>query len=180
VTGLLLPSLLAASDARVVTVSSNASRWGGMRWDDLDSSVRYEKWSAYGQSKLANLLFAFEFARRIDASGASLRSVACHPGYANTNLQYVGPSITGSRLSALTMWLGNTLLAQSARAGAWPTLFAATQASARNGDYIGPRGPSELWGRPKHVRARRLAYSTEAMQKLWDVSTQRTGVRFAL
>ena len=178
-TGRLLPQLLAAGDARVVNVSSNASRWAAMRWDELDGKKHYDKWTAYGRSKLSNLLFTFELARRIDDKQAALRSVACHPGYAATNLQHVGPAITDARLEAAAMWLGNTLLAQSARAGAWPTLLAATHESAHNGDYIGPKGLRELRGAPGHVRARRLAYNHEAMKKLWDLSVQLTGVDFA-
>src|SRR4051794_25504287 len=126
-TGLLLPRLLDASEPRVVTVSSTAHRMGKIAFDDLQSERDYHQWRAYGQSKLANLLFALELQRRSDAAGAGLLSVAAHPGYAATNLQYVGPEMEGSRLKKLLMRLGNTVIAQSDSAGALPTLYAATQ-----------------------------------------------------
>src|SRR6185503_17132136 len=121
-TGLLLGTLLNGSVAggppRVVTVSSGAHRMGSLHRDDLMLADGYGSWSAYGQSKLANLLFAYELQRRVDAAGLSLLSVAAHPGYAATNLQGVGPAMTGSRLGAVAMRLGNALMAQSAEHGA--------------------------------------------------------------
>lgn len=175
-TGLLLEPLLAAPAARVVTVSSTAHRIGMVRLDDLDRERGYQKWDAYGQSKLANLLFAFELQRRL--VGRSAISVACHPGYANTNLQYVGPRQEGSRFGMLIMKLGNTLFAQSAEQGAWPTLYAATAADVQGGDFIGPRGLREMWGAPTKVRARRAAYDVELARGLWAASVERTGVGF--
>ncbi len=123
-TGLLVGSLRAGG--RVVTVSSGAHRFGRMDFDDLQSARSYQKWRVYGQSKLANLLFALELHRRAEAAGADLRSIAVHPGYAATNLQSVGPQMSGSRVGASMMGLANRVLAQSAEAGAWPTLMAAT------------------------------------------------------
>lgn len=175
-TARLAPLLLATPDARVVTVSSMAHRSGSMRWDDLDGARRYQKWLAYGQSKLANLLFAFELARKLEARGASQRSVACHPGYADTHLQFVGPEIERSRLSHAVMTIGNRLFAQSAEHGAWPTVYAATASDAKNGDYIGPSGLGEARGTPTHVQARRAAKNPELAQRLWAVSVERTGV----
>ena len=178
-TGLLLERLLATPGTRVVNVSSRASEIGKMRWDDLDGARHYEKWSAYGQSKLANLLFTFELAERLEKHGAQLRAVACHPGYAATNLQSVGPTLAGSQLSALVMRVGNSLFAQSAEAGAWPTLFAATDASAKNGDFIGPLAVFQWRGQPGHVQPRKLARNPEVRRRLWEVSVERTGVDFA-
>ncbi len=179
-TGLLLDRLLAAPDARVVNVSSLAARMGTMHWDDLDGARRYEKWQWYGQSKLANLLFTFELSRRIEEKRVSLASLACHPGYAATNLQFVGPAMEHSSFAKLAMNVSNALFAQSAEAGAWPTLYAATAPDAKNGDFIGPRGVFYEWrGKPTHVRARRLAHDRELMQKLWDISVERTGVDFS-
>ena len=97
-TGLLLDRLLATEGARVVNVGSGAHRMGSIRFDDLQWQNGYRKWMAYGQSKLANLLFTFELQRRADASGAKLLSVACHPGYAATNLQAAGPRMQGSSM----------------------------------------------------------------------------------
>jgi NAD(P)-dependent dehydrogenase (short-subunit alcohol dehydrogenase family) len=175
-TGLLLGPLLAAHAARVVTVSSSAHRIGMVRLDDLDRERGYRKWEAYGQSKLANLLFAFELQRRL--AGRAAISVACHPGYSNTNLQYVGPEQAGSWVGMQIMKLGNTLFAQSAEQGAWPTLYAATAPDVQGGEYIGPRGLRELFGAPTRVQARRAAHDAELARKLWAVSAERTGVRF--
>jgi NAD(P)-dependent dehydrogenase (short-subunit alcohol dehydrogenase family) len=177
-TGLLLPKLLATPGARVVNVSSQAHLIGRMRWDDLDGERRYQKWAAYGQSKLANLLFTFELARRLTAKGAALRALACHPGYASTNLQLVGPGLEGSRLGMLTMKLGNQLFAQSAAGGALPTLYAATAPAAQNGEYIGPSGLFGRAGAPAPLRAMAAAYDNTSMQRLWQVSSERTGVGF--
>ena len=100
----------------MVTVSSGAHRFGRMDFDDLQSARSYQKWRVYGQSKLANILFALELHRRADeAAGADLRSIAVHPGYAATNLQSVGPQMSGSRVGASMMALANRVLAQSGR-----------------------------------------------------------------
>ena len=95
-TGLLLDRLLATEGSRVVNVSSGAHRMGKIRFDDLQWKNGYRKWMAYGQSKLANLLFTLELQRKVDAAGKKLLAVACHPGYAATNLQAVGPRMSGS------------------------------------------------------------------------------------
>ena len=175
-TGLLFERLLAAPAARIVTVSSSAHRIGRIAFDDLDRTRGYNPWRAYGQSKLANLLFAFELQRRLSARGLAPISVACHPGYADTNLQQVGPALRGSRVGAAFFRAANALFAQSAERGAWPTLYAATAPDVRGGDYIGPAGPGELAGAPKPVRARTSAYDLETARRLWEVSVARTGV----
>jgi NAD(P)-dependent dehydrogenase (short-subunit alcohol dehydrogenase family) len=178
-TGLLLPTLLRTPSARIVTVSSSAHRIGSMRFDDLDGARSYHKWVAYGQSKLANLLFTYELQRRLAAAGARAISVACHPGYAATNLQHVGPQLTGARVAALVYRLGNALIAQSAEHGAWPTLYAATAHDVSSGDYIGPSGPGELFGKPEHVRSSSVSHDAELARRLWQVSVARTGVEYA-
>jgi NAD(P)-dependent dehydrogenase (short-subunit alcohol dehydrogenase family) len=178
-TGLLLPKLLQTPGARVVNVASQAHLIGRMRWDDLDGQRNYQKWAAYGQSKLANLLFTFELARRLAAKQSELRALACHPGYAATNLQLVGPNLEGSRLGLFAMKLGNQLLAQSAADGALPTLYAATAPAAESGQYIGPKGRLGLAGTPAPLRAMGAAYDPMSMQRLWQVSVERTGVSFA-
>ncbi|HLK12357.1 MAG TPA: oxidoreductase [Candidatus Binatia bacterium] len=177
-TGLLLDRLRATPGARVVTVSSNAHKLGTMRWDDLQGTRRYRKWSAYAQSKLANLLFAYELQRRLAASGAALASVACHPGYAATNLQTAGPRLQGSALGEALMALGNRLFAQSAAMGALPTLYAATAPDVRGGDYIGPDGFAEQWGHPTKVRSSARSRDPAAQRRLWEISEQLTGVRY--
>jgi len=177
-TGLLLARLLAAPAARVVNVSSGAHKAGRMRFDDLQGEVRYGPWSAYGQSKLANLLFTFELERRLRASGARATSVAAHPGYAATNLQFVGPRMSGSRASALLMSAMNRVLAQDARAGALPLVYAAASPDAEGGGYFGPGGFAELWGAPKRVEASARARDRESAARLWQVSEALTGVRY--
>jgi NAD(P)-dependent dehydrogenase (short-subunit alcohol dehydrogenase family) len=177
-TGLLLPRLLAAERARVVNVSSTAHRAGRMRFDDLHGEARYGRWQAYGQSKLANLLFTFELQRRFEASKARATSVAAHPGYAATNLQFVGPSMSGSRANAIFMSLGNLLFAQDARGGALPLVYAAAAPDVRGGEYFGPGGFAELRGAPKRVPASARAQDAATAAELWRVSESLTGVRY--
>ncbi len=177
-TGLVLERLLAAPAARIVNVSSTAHRIGHIRFEDLDGAAHYNKWGAYAQSKLANLLFTFELQRRLELRRARAISVACHPGYANTQLQGVGPAMEGSKFGVWFFSVANKFVAQSAEKGAWPTLYAATAPDVRGGDYIGPGGPAELYGMPKKVRANIAAYDESVAQELWQVSVERTGVGY--
>ncbi len=179
-TGLLLERLLATPLARVVTVSSNLHRVGKIAFDDLQSERRYSKWGAYAQSKLANLLFAYELQRRLSARGAgtTLISVTVHPGYAATNLQVAGPRMQGSSLLETLSNAGNWLIAQSAAGGALPTLYAATWPDVRGSDYIGPSGFMEMRGAPKKVTSSTRSQDPEAAQKLWSLSETLTGVRY--
>ena len=179
-TGLLLDRLLATDGARVVNVSSGAHRMGKIRFDDLQWHNGYRKWMAYGQSKLANLLFTFELQRRADAAGAKLVSVACHPGYAATNLQAAGPRMQGSTMLESLFSLGNSLLAQSAAMGALPTEYAAVAPDVHGGDYIGPDGIGEMWGHPVKVGCSAAARDTAAGARLWEMSEQLTKVHYAL
>ena len=172
-TGLMLRFLLRAERPRVVTLSSVAHRMGKIRFDDLQSERKYQAWRAYGQSKLANLLFAFELQRRADATGANLTSVAAHPGYSATNLQ----KGTSSKLQDLAMIPANKLLAQSAEAGALPTLFAAVE-PLPGAAFAGPGGPGEIRGAPKLVDASDAAKDAQTAAALWTVSEELTGVAF--
>ena len=178
-TGLLLPSLLAAGGARVVTVSSGAHKAGRIDFDDLQSERSYQRWTAYSQSKLANLLFAFELGRRAEAAGLDLVSAAAHPGYAATQLQAVGPRMAGSQLQERMMSLLNVVIAQEASQGALPQLYAAGMPDVRNGDYFGPDGIIELRGWPRKVAATSVARDPELARRLWKVSEELTGVTFA-
>jgi NAD(P)-dependent dehydrogenase (short-subunit alcohol dehydrogenase family) len=177
-TGLLLPLLARADAPRVVTVSSMAHRMGRMRWHDPNWEHGYRKWLAYGQSKLANLLFAFELDRRARAGGLPLTSVAAHPGYAATHLQAAGPEQSGNRLMLRSVALGNRILAQSDAMGALPPLYAATMPDVRGGEYFGPDRLFEQRGHPKRVRASRAAHDEAAGRRLWELSEQLTGVHF--
>jgi len=179
-TGLLLDRLLATEGARVVNVSSGAHRMGKIRFDDLQWKNGYRKWMAYGQSKLANLLFTLELQRKVEAAGKKLLCVACHPGYAATNLQAVGPKMSGSSVMEYLSEAGNRLLAQSAAMGALPTEYAAVAPDVHGGDYIGPDGVGEFRGHPVKVGRSAAAQDAAAAARLWEVSEQLTNVHYNL
>jgi NAD(P)-dependent dehydrogenase (short-subunit alcohol dehydrogenase family) len=169
-TNLLLPHVT----DRVVSVSSGAHRIGRIDLDDLNwERRRYDRWRAYGQTKLANLLFTKELQRRLDEAGSPVRAVAAHPGYASTHLQ----SHTGSRVQHVLMaTIGNRLLAQSDEMGALPTLFAATQ-EIPGDSFVGPDGFAEQRGHPRLVGRTKAAQDADVARRLWELSEQLTGVR---
>jgi NAD(P)-dependent dehydrogenase (short-subunit alcohol dehydrogenase family) len=174
-TGLLLPTLMSAPKPRVVTLSSSAHRIGKMDFDDLQGERHYNNWRAYGQSKLSNLLFCFELARRATAAGTGLLSVAAHPGYAATNLQFAGPSAFYEKA---IMAVTNRVLAQSADMGALPTLYGATVADLPSGTFVGPEGFLEQRGHPHIVTAISRAYNESDWRRLWEISEEMTGVTY--
>jgi NAD(P)-dependent dehydrogenase (short-subunit alcohol dehydrogenase family) len=176
-TGLLMDHLLAAGPSRVVTVSSGVHVLGKVKLDDLQSERRYQRWLAYAQSKLCNLLFAYELDRRVRARGLPLRSLGCHPGYSSTNLQLGAARMAGSSFrQRIWRWI-NGLFAQSAEMGALPTLFAAAAEEAQGGDYIGPR-LFKIWGHPVKQRSSGRSRDEAIAKRLWDVSEELTGVSF--
>lgn len=176
-TGLLMPALLEAPGARVVTVSSNAHKFGRMSFDDLMGHKRYSKWTVYGQSKLANLLFMYELQRKADAANKDLLSLAAHPGLAATNLSAVGPQMEQSRLTGVIT--GATgLLGQSAEMGALPQLYAATAPDVHRAAYYGPASFFEQRGYPKLVRTTSAARDPRDAARLWDLSEELTGVHY--
>jgi NAD(P)-dependent dehydrogenase (short-subunit alcohol dehydrogenase family) len=177
-TGLLFDILCATPGARVVNVSSTMHRMGRIRFNDLQSERSYGKWRAYGQSKLANLLFTYELARRAEKAAVDIVSVAAHPGYAATNLQTAGPRMEGAALMERLSLLGNRLFAQTSAMGALPTLYAATAPEVRASDYFGPSGVGEMWGGPKKVRSSARSHDLESAVRLWEVSRELTGVHF--
>jgi len=179
-TAALAPTLLRADAARVVTTSSMAHRVGRIRFDDPNWQRRYRKWSAYGQSKVANLLFTFELDRRARAAGLRMVAAAAHPGYAATHLQAAGPEQSGNRLMLRTMGLANRLFAQSDAMGALPQLYAATMPDVQGGEYFGPKGPFEQTGHPTRVGSTRTARDEDAARRLWELSERLTGERFDL
>ena len=168
-TGLLLESLIATDDARVVNVSSIAHRTGRMDFDDLDFDARgYRASAAYGQSKLANLLFTAEFARKVEAAGADLLVAAAHPGWTQTNLQ---------KHSGLFRAF-NPIMGMKPIGGALPTLRAATGSDVEPADYFGPSRFFEMWGPPEKVGRAAAARNQADAERLWEISEQRCGVEF--
>jgi NAD(P)-dependent dehydrogenase (short-subunit alcohol dehydrogenase family) len=174
-TGLLIEAMEGRPDGRVVTMSSNAHKLGAIAFDNLGGERRYFRWRAYAQSKLANLLFALELDRRLRAAGSTVKSLAAHPGYAATNLQHAGPPGIDSAVMRVT----NSLMAQSEEMGALPELYAATAPGLEGGTYVGPDGVAEQRGRPEPVSPNRAARDEAAARRLWEVSEELTGVRFA-
>ncbi len=170
----LIPALLRTAGPRVVTVASGTHWAGRLREDDLDGAAGYGPWEAYAQSKLCNLLFTGALDRRLRAAGSPLSALAAHPGYAATDLQQVAPRQTGSAVSSFFMTVGNTLFAQSAAAGALPTVQAATDPAAEGGQYWGPRVLG--WVGAPALAARSSAAKDAALaDRLWAISEARTG-----
>jgi NAD(P)-dependent dehydrogenase (short-subunit alcohol dehydrogenase family) len=171
-TGLLIGRMLARPGARVVTVSSINHRAGRIDFDDLQGQARYRAWKAYGQSKLANLLFAFELDRRLRAAGAVVASLGAHPGYSNTRLQ----SHIGDPLVRRIFLASNRFFAQPAEAGALPVLYAATAPGVTGGAYAGPDRFFELRGAPGPAKASAASHDPLLARRLWEVSEGLTGV----
>ena len=165
---------------RVVTQSSGVHERGEIDFTDLQHTESYGKWDAYAQSKLANVLFAYDLDRRLRAANASVTSVACHPGYANTNLQFRGPEADGSRLRLLAMKAANAVFAQSAEQGAWPLLYAATDPDVDGGEYVGPTGFLNMRGHPGPQDSSERSHDESTARHLWAVSEDLTGVSFDL
>ena len=165
----LLPLL--RQGARVVHVSSGASYFGRIAFDDLQGEQRYDAWAAYAQSKLANVMTALELQRQLNAQGAAVLSIAAHPGLARTNLQPTSVAARGSRVEALAYRLMDPLF-QSAAMGALPQLFAATASDAEPGGFYGPGGLGNLKGYPKACRIAPAALDAAACNQLWEVSEE--------
>jgi NAD(P)-dependent dehydrogenase (short-subunit alcohol dehydrogenase family) len=168
----LLETMEGREDARVVTLSSTVHKMGRINFDNLNGDRHYFRWNAYGQSKLANLLFTLELDRRLRAAGSTVRSLAAHPGYAATNLQSAGPPM----FDRLVMVASNALVAQSEEMGALPILYAATQPGLEGGTYVGPDGFQEQRGHPKIVQPSGRARDPETARRLWEVSERMTAV----
>jgi NAD(P)-dependent dehydrogenase (short-subunit alcohol dehydrogenase family) len=171
-TNLLLPQIT----GRVVTVSSTGHRIGQIDFSDLNWERRsYKAWRAYGQSKLANLLFTAELQRRLIDAGSAVEANAAHPGYAATNLQFHSEN----RLMEIISVIGNRVIAQDENGGALPTLYAAV-ADIPGNSFAGPGGFMEQRGAPKLVGRSGAATDMDVARRLWDVSEQLTGVSFPL
>jgi NAD(P)-dependent dehydrogenase (short-subunit alcohol dehydrogenase family) len=167
----LMPLLERTAGARIVVVASTAAHFGRIDLDDLSSERKaYRGWSAYGQSKLANLLFARELGRRLEGAGSHVRVTAAHPGWTATDLQ---------RTAGVARML-NPVFAMKPEDGALPTLRAAVDPAAAQGDYFGPSGLFELRGAPVSARLPKRALDDAMAQRLWSLSESLTGVPFAV
>ncbi|MFD6682496.1 SDR family NAD(P)-dependent oxidoreductase [Micromonospora parva] len=174
-TGLLLDLLLPVPGSRVVTVSSVGHRIrAAIGFDDLQWQRSYSRVAAYGQSKLANLMFTYELQRRLAAHGTTV-AVAAHPGVSNTELVRNAPAVIRRPITLLA-----PVITQPATAGALPTLRAATDPSVLGGQYYGPDGLGEVRGTPRLVTSSPASYDLAVQQRLWAVSEDLTGVRFPL
>ena len=180
-TGLLLPAIVAVPNSRVVTVSSSAHRMvRGINFNDVNSEHRYRSWGAYGQSKLANLLFTSELQRRLSAADLSVKAMAAHPGYAATELQHASAKMRNATTELKITTFLNRIAGQSAAMGALPTLFAATFPGLPGDSYVGPDGPMETRGYPKLVARSTAAQDAAAAATLWQISESVTGVRYPM
>jgi NAD(P)-dependent dehydrogenase (short-subunit alcohol dehydrogenase family) len=169
-TGSLLDLITSTPGSRIVTVSSVAHYLGKIQFSDLNWEKGYKAQPAYGQSKLANLLFTYELQRRLAAAGKDTLAVAAHPGWTETNLQEHAKGVK----------FMNRFLAQKPLMGALPTLYAATEPSVNGAEYYGPSGFMEMNGSPKRVKSNKRSYDQNVAKQLWDVSEELTGVHFQI
>ena len=175
-TGLLLPHLISTPASRIVTLSSIAAHNASIDFKNLDGAKGYNSWRFYGQSKLANMLFARELNNQLTKGGLSTVSVVCHPGFSNTNLMSFGSGKRANPLMRLLTYLGT----QPANMGALPTLYSATSPLIKGGEYIGPDGRGGRKGHPKSDSIINKLYDVDVSRRLWEVSEQLTGVTFSL
>ncbi len=175
-TGLLLENMLAVIDSRVVTMSSPGHRVkAAIDFDHLKLDSSYKRYAGYGQSKLANLMFTYELARRLAAKGAPTEALAAHPGAAATELLRNFPGLIRKPIDFA--W---ARYAQSPAMGALPLLRAATDPNARSGQYYGPGGRAEQRGYPKVIDSSAMSHDESLQRRLWSVSEELTGVSFGV
>ncbi|MHA2032092.1 MAG: oxidoreductase [Candidatus Kariarchaeaceae archaeon] len=177
-TGLLLEKLKNTPGSRVINQSSMAHSRGKMNFDDINSEKKYSRLGAYGQSKLANLLFNNELNRLFKENSIDSIAIGVHPGYTATNLQHNGPTLGGKSLWSRIYTITNKLMAQCVDKGILPMLYAATEDDLDGGDYIGPGRFSGARGYPKRVKASDSAYNQEVAKRLWGASEDLTGVKY--
>ena len=167
-TGLLIELIIRTPQARVITVSSGGERFGEIDFENLNAENGYDAGKAYGQSKLANLLFTYELQRQFEHADIDTIAAAVHPGWTITNLQ-----VHWQMLQVLNPFIG-----QQPDIGALPTLYAATAPGVQGGDYYGPDGWMELRGHPTKVKSSDRSYDTAVAAQLWKISEELTGVRY--
>ena len=179
-TGLLIDVLNRTRDSRIVNVSSSIYRIGKINFDDLNWDKSYSKWKAYGQSKLANILFTIELDRRLKLAGKKTFVAAVHPGWAATNLQTRGPEMENAIMKKFLVNSGNKLFAQKASSGALTTLYAATSPDAVSSHFYGPGGLFTMHGNPTEEKIDSGKVNPSDAQKLWNASEQLTGIKFVI
>lgn len=172
----LLGLLLKSPNSRVVTMSSIMHLAGKINFEDINSEKKFNKVKAYGQSKLANLLFAYELDRKLSKNGFSTTSVASHPGWARTNLQFAG-NREGSKIRYYMYKFANPIMGQSAYMGALPQIYAAVSTEVSSGQYIGPRFIAR--GRSKVVRSNKRSKNVDDAKRFWELSEKLTGVSYS-
>lgn len=177
-TALLFDLMKTTERSRIVNVSSAAHKIGEIRFDDINWNNGYNKWKAYGMSKLANIHFTHELADKVAARGMYIRVVAAHPGYADSKLIEKGPEMNGRQLMVRAGRFANSLVAQSTEMGALPQLFAATSPEAVHRGFYGPGGFGGMRGYPQRTYPQRQKVSKDVQQRLWDLSEKMTGVTF--
>lgn len=179
-TGLLLPQLVESGAATVVSVSSQMHRVARSAplGDPRTQQGRYQRWPTYGQSKLANLLFAYELDRRARRAELPVRALAAHPGFAATHLAANGQygRARGGRATILDAAI-KAVSPNRADQGAWPTLMAAT-ADLPGGTYCGPSGLAEWGGTPHVTTSNKLSHDETAQRRLWEISEETTGIHY--
>ena len=179
-TALLIDIINRTPSSRIVNVSSMAYRMGKINFDDLNWEKSYNRWTAYGQSKLANLLFTIELDRRLKLAEKQTIVATAHPGYSATNLQIRGAEIEGAKFKKSIMNLSNSLLGQSACKGALPILYAATAPDVVSSRFYGPDGLLGMHGYPREVRMDPVRVNPVVAAKLWEVSEMLTGINFGI
>lgn len=172
-TNLLFPLLNKTEHSRIITLSSKAHESGKIDFENLNAEKGYSKWSAYGQSKLACLMFAYELDRRIKASESNVIAVAAHPGGSNTNLgQHIPKVLYALLLPILSIFI------HSPKKAALPTLMAALDPNVKGGEFYGPTGFNEFKGKPGLVTSKPHSYNEKVAERLWNVSEELTGKKF--
>jgi len=175
----LIPALIESEEGRIVTQSSGLHEKGSINFDDLMMEKEYDKWDAYANSKLANVLFAYELQRKLEKYDLDIKSVVCHPGYASTNLQYKGPEEEGSKLKLLGMKIANGLIAQSAENGSLPMLYASVAEEIEGGEYVGPNGLANMRGYPEIQDSSEESKDEDVAEALWTRSESLTGISYS-
>jgi NAD(P)-dependent dehydrogenase (short-subunit alcohol dehydrogenase family) len=173
----LTDTLQETENSRIVLQSSGLHRNADLEVENLMQERSYDKWRQYANSKLANLLFSYELDRRLEDDTSAL---ACHPGYADTHLQIVGPEKEGSRAKKIGAKITNKIVAQSASMGALPMMYAATSEDVESGDFIGPAGIMQMRGYPEKQESSEASHDRDLAKRLWERSEELTGKEFNL